>query len=96
MIQECVFAHIAELQYAFATIFGEAESFRRYRESPSIEDKNILDESRDFLHWMRKISARYVGSEKADMYAKRNTTDGAGRYKMKPRRVVSEKIIADW
>jgi PPOX class probable F420-dependent enzyme len=92
----CICIDDQKYPYAFATIFGEAESFRRYRESPGIEDKNILDESRDFLHWMRKISARYVGSEKADMYAKRNTTDGAVLYKMKPRRVVSEKIIADW
>jgi hypothetical protein len=45
---------------------------------------------------MRKISARYVGSEKADTYAKRNTTKGAVLYRLKLQHVVSEKVIADW
>jgi PPOX class probable F420-dependent enzyme len=45
-----------EYPYSFVTIFGEAESFRRYRENPGTEDKKTIDESKDFLHWMRKIS----------------------------------------
>jgi PPOX class probable F420-dependent enzyme len=85
-----------EYPYSFVTIFGEAESFGRYRESPSTEDKKTIDESKDFLHWMRKISERYVGSEKADRYAKRNTTEGAVLYRLKLQHVVSEKVIADW
>jgi hypothetical protein len=43
-----------EYLYSFVTIFGEAESFRCYRESPGIEDKNILNEPSDLPHWMRK------------------------------------------
>lgn len=85
-----------EYPYSFVTIFGEVEFFRCYREDPHIEDKKTLDEFNDFLHWMRKISARYVGSEKADTYAKRNTTKGAVLYRLKPQHVVSEKVIADW
>lgn len=85
-----------EYPYSFVTIFGEVEFFRCYREDPHIEDKKTLDEFNDFLHWMRKISARYVGSEKADRYAKRNTTKGAVLYRLKPQHVVSEKVIADW
>ena len=85
-----------EYPYSFVTIFGEAESFKRYREHPGLEDKNAIDESEDFLHLMRKISARYVGSEKADRYATRNSSGGAALYRMKPRRIVSEKVVADW
>lgn len=85
-----------EYPYSFVTIFGEAESFKRYREYHAIEDENALDESNDFLQWMRKISTRYVGSENAERYAKRNTTKGAVLYRLKPTRIVSEKIIADW
>ena len=85
-----------EYPYSFVTIFGEAECFRRYREGPDIQDKKTLDESNDFLHWMRKISARYVGSEKADRYAKRNTTEGAIFHRLKSQHIVSEKVIADW
>jgi hypothetical protein len=34
---------------------------------------------------MRRISARYVGSEKADRYARGNTTEGAILYRIKER-----------
>lgn len=92
----CICVDDEEYPYAFVSIFGEAESFGRYRKRPGIEDKNILNESRKFLRWMRKISARYVGSEKADRYAKRNNTEGALLYRMRHTRIVSEKVIADW
>lgn len=55
----------------------------------------MIDESKDFLHWMRKVSERYVGPGKAERYAKRNTTEGAVLYRLKYQHVVSEKVIAD-
>lgn len=82
--------------YSFVTIFGEAEPFKRYPKNPNTENKKASEESNDFLHWMRRISARYGGSEKADRYARRNTTEGAILYRLKPYHVVSEKVIADW
>lgn len=85
-----------EFPYSFVTIFGTAECFRCCQEESGMEDKRLPDESNDFLHWMRKISTRYVGSEKADRYAKRNTTAGAVLYRLKSQHVVSEKVIADW
>jgi PPOX class probable F420-dependent enzyme len=85
-----------DFPYSFVTIFGKAECFKRYREDADLEDKRVQDESNDFLYWMTKISARYVGSEKADRYAKRNTTEGAILYRLKSQHVVSEKVIADW
>ncbi len=84
-----------EFPYSFVTIFGTAECFRCYQEEPGMEDKRLPDESNDFLHWMRKIPTRYVGSEKADRYTKRNTTAGAVLYRLKSQHVVSEKVIAD-
>ncbi|MGH9974655.1 MAG: PPOX class F420-dependent oxidoreductase [Nitrososphaeraceae archaeon] len=90
----CVDHH--EYPYSFVTIFGEVECFKRYRNDPNKEDTKRIDESNDFLYWMRKISARYVGSEKADRYANRNTTEGAVLYRLKSQHVVSEKVIADW
>ena len=91
----CICVDDEEYPYAFVTIFGEAESFGKYQKRPGIEDKNIHG-CREFLGWMRKISARYVGSEKADRYTKRNSTEGALLYRMKHTRIVSEKVIADW
>lgn len=85
-----------EYPYSFVTIFGDTEPFKRYSANPDIEDKKTLDESNDFLQWMRRISSRYVGSRKADRYAKRNTTEGAILYCLKPQHIVSEKVIADW
>jgi hypothetical protein len=50
----------------------KAEIFKSYRENPYAEDKNNKKyESSEFLHWMKEISARYVGLEKADRYARR-------------------------
>ena len=85
-----------EYPYSFVTIFGEAEPFKHYTENPNTEDKKVSEESNGFLHWMRRISARYVGSEKAERYARRNTTEGAILYRLKPQHIVSEKVIADW
>jgi hypothetical protein len=45
---------------------------------------------------MKEISARYVGFEKADRYARRNSVEGAVLYRVKPQKIVSEKVIADW
>ena len=45
---------------------------------------------------MIKISARYVGSKKAAIFAERNTTEGEVLYRLKSQYVVSEKVIADW
>jgi PPOX class probable F420-dependent enzyme len=85
-----------EYPYSFVTIFGEPECFRRYLTDLDKEDKKMLEDSNNFLHWMRKISARYVGSEKADRYTKRNTTEGAVSYRLKFQHIVSEKVTADW
>ena len=85
-----------EFPYSFVTIFGIVEKFREYHESSGVEDKNITEESKDFIRWMRKISERYVGSEKSDRYAKRNTTEEAILYRVRPLHIASEKVIADW
>ena len=97
VIQESVYVqttrsiHIRLLQYLV-----KPNALGAIQIDPDKEDKKVLDDSNDFLNWMRKISARYVGSEKADRYAKRNTTEGAVLYRLKFQHVVSEKVIADW
>jgi PPOX class probable F420-dependent enzyme len=86
-----------EYPYSFVTIFGQAEIFKSYIENPYAEGKNNRKyESSEFLHWMKEISARYVGLEKADRYARRNSVEGAVLYRVRPQKIVSEKVIADW
>lgn len=80
-----------EYPYSFATIFGKARIFAHY-----IKNLNELDKSNEFLYWARIISERYVGIEKAEKYAIRNSVEGAVLYQIMPTKIVSEKIIADW
>ncbi len=90
----CVDDH--QYPYSFVSIFGQAEIFKSYRENQYKEDKNRKDEYSEFIYWMKEISARYVGFEKADRYARRNSVEGAVLYRVKPQKIVSEKVIADW
>jgi PPOX class probable F420-dependent enzyme len=82
-----------EYPYSFVTIFGKAESFRRYLEDADTDDKKAIDKSNDFLYWMRKISARYVGKKNAKTYVEVNTPEGALLYQLKPTKVIAEKDI---
>jgi PPOX class probable F420-dependent enzyme len=46
--------------------------------------------------WAKKIAARYMGDDKAELYGKRNSSEGELLFKIKPNRIIGQKDIAGW
>ena len=43
-----------------------------------------------------KIAQRYMGKENAELYGKRNSTEGEVLVRIKPTRIIAEKDVAGW
>jgi PPOX class probable F420-dependent enzyme len=46
--------------------------------------------------WAKKIAARYMGPELADVYGKRNSVDGELVVRVRPTKVIAQKDVAGW
>lgn len=68
--------------FSFVTIYGVANIF------------NDLPE--ELLKWGTKIAARYMGNDKAELYGKRNSSEGELLFKIKPSKIIGQKNIAGW
>jgi PPOX class probable F420-dependent enzyme len=51
---------------------------------------------KELLRFATKIARRYMGKENADMYGRRNSTEGEVLVRIKPKRIIAEKEIAGW
>ena len=67
--------------YAFVIIQGTAKF--------SGEQKNLLK-------WNTIIGGRYMGKELADVYGKRNSTEGGALIEITPTKMISDKDVAGW
>lgn len=68
--------------FSFVTIYGVA---------------NILNDlPEELLKWSTKIAARYMGNDKAELYGKRNSSEGELLFKIKPSKIIGQKNIAGW
>ena len=68
--------------FSFVTIDGNAEI--------------ISDTPTEIFKWAKIIAARYMGNDKAEVYGKRNSTEGELLLKIKPTKVIGKKDIAGW
>jgi PPOX class probable F420-dependent enzyme len=68
--------------FSFVTIDGIAEI--------------ISDTPTEIFKWAKIIAARYMGNDKAEVYGKRNSTEGELLLKIKPTKVIGQKDIAGW
>lgn len=68
--------------FSFVTIDGIAEV--------------ISDTPTENFKWAKIIAARYMGNDKAEIYAKRNSTQGELLLKIKPIGIIGQKDIAGW
>lgn len=68
--------------FSFVTIIGIAQI--------------ISNDPSEIYKWAKIIAARYMGNNKSEEYAKRNSAEGELLVKIKPIRVIAEKDIAGW
>ena len=50
----------------------------------------------ELFRFATKIAQRYMGKENAELYGKRNSTEGEVLVRIKPTRIIAEKDIASW
>lgn len=53
-------------------------------------------EQTEVFKFATKIAQRYMGKEVAELYGKRNSTEGEVLVRIKPTRIIAEKDIAGW
>ena len=51
---------------------------------------------RELFRFATKIAQRYVGKENAELYGRRNSTEGEVLVRIRPTRIIAEKDIAGW
>ena len=68
--------------FSFVTVNGTAKIYH-YKQS-------------ELLRFATKIAERYMGKENAELYGKRNSTEGEVLVRIKPTRIIAEKGIAGW
>ena len=68
--------------FSFVVVYGTAK-IQRYNQ-------------RELFRFATKIARRYMGKENAELYGKRNSTEGEVLVRIKPTRIIAEKEIAGW
>jgi PPOX class probable F420-dependent enzyme len=68
--------------FSFVVVYGTAK-IHRYKQ-------------RELFRFATKIAQRYMGKEKAELYGRRNSTEGEVLVRIKPTRIIAEKDIAGW
>jgi PPOX class probable F420-dependent enzyme len=69
-------------QFSFVTIFGRAKIYHL--------------KQNELFKWATKIARRYMGKDNAEVYDKRNSTEGAILVRIKPTKIIAEKDTAAW
>lgn len=67
--------------YSFVTVWGIAKIKRVKR--------------KELFTWTSKIAERYMGKRNAQVYGKRNSTEGGVLVRLKPTKIIAEKNVAD-
>jgi PPOX class probable F420-dependent enzyme len=55
----------------------------------------LINDAPALAHWAKKIAGRYMGSELADAYGKRNSVEGELLVRVTPTHILAQKAIAD-
>lgn len=69
-------------QFSFVTIFSRAKIYHL--------------KQNELFKWATKIARRYMGKNNAEVYGKRNSTEGAIFVRIKPTKIIAEKDTAAW
>ena len=68
--------------FSFVVVYGTAK-IHHYKQ-------------RELFRFATKIAQRYMGKENAELYGRRNSTEGEVLVRIKPTRIIAEKDIAGW
>ncbi|MDQ3888151.1 MAG: PPOX class F420-dependent oxidoreductase [Thermoproteota archaeon] len=68
--------------FSFVIVYGTAK-IHRYKQH-------------ELFRFATKIAQRYMGKENAELYGRRNSTEGEVLVRIKPTRIIAEKDIAGW
>ena len=68
--------------FSFVVVYGTAK-IHHYKQ-------------RELFRFATKIAQRYVGKENAELYGRRNSTEGEVLVRITPTRIIGEKDIAGW
>ena len=68
--------------FSFVVVYGTAK-IHHYKQ-------------RELFRFATKIAQRYMGKENAQLYGRRNSTEGEVLVRIKPTRIIAEKDIAGW
>ncbi|MDQ4012158.1 MAG: PPOX class F420-dependent oxidoreductase [Thermoproteota archaeon] len=68
--------------FSFVVVYGTAK-IHHYKQ-------------RELFRFATKIARRYMGKENAELYGRRNSTEGEVLVRIKPTRIIAEKDIAGW
>jgi PPOX class probable F420-dependent enzyme len=68
--------------FSFVIVYGRAK-IHRYKQSK-------------LFRFATEIAQRYMGKESAELYGRRNSTEGEVLVRIKPTRIIAEKDIAGW
>ena len=68
--------------FSFVVVYGTAK-IHHYKQ-------------RELFRFATKIAQRYVGKENAELYGRRNSTEGEVLVRIKPTKIIAEKDIAGW
>jgi PPOX class probable F420-dependent enzyme len=55
----------------------------------------LIDDSDALAYWARRIAGRYMGTDLAETYGKRNSVAGELLVRLTPTRILAQKAIAD-
>jgi PPOX class probable F420-dependent enzyme len=69
-------------QFSFVAIFGRAKIYHL--------------KQNELFKWATKIARWYMGKNNAEVYDKRNSTEGAILVRIKPTKIIAEKDTASW
>jgi PPOX class probable F420-dependent enzyme len=68
--------------FSFVTVYGIAK-VQRCKQN-------------ELFRFATKIARRYMGKDNAELYGRRNSTEGEVLVRIKPKRIIAEKDIAGW
>ena len=55
----------------------------------------LINDAEARAHWARQIAGRYMGSDLAETYGKRNSVEGELIVRVTPTHILAQKAIAD-